>query len=284
MKGTVGVFTWAFRSDEVPIEWAAELEELGYASVWIPGGAGGNILDVCSRVLEETRSITVAAGVLNIWRHDPVDVAERSMELGGRFLLGVGISNRNLIEEFRSPIDTMRRYLDRLDEAGHDPARRAVASLNPRMTELAGQRSRGTHPLCMPPSHAAWARELLGPEKLVYPAVAAVLETDPERARAVARQFTTTYLRLPNYARSLRRLGWSDGDIANGGSDAIVDAIVAWGDAETVAAKVRAHLDAGATGACVQLLSRTEGPRTMDMDGLRELAPALFPDGPGSAR
>jgi probable F420-dependent oxidoreductase len=278
MNGTVGVFTWGFRSEEVPIEWASELEELGYASIWIPGGSGGHILDVCDRVLDATRVITVAAGVLNIWRHEPAEVAERSMALGQRFLLGVGISNRNLIEEYRSPIATMRRYLDDLDAAGHDPARRAIASLNPKMTELAGQRSLGTHPLCMPPSHATWCRELIGPDKLVYPCVAAVLETDPDRARAVARGFTSTYLRLPNYASSLRRLGWSDADLANGGSDAVVDAVVAWGDADTVAAKVRAHHEAGATGACVQVLSRTESPRTMDMDGLRALAPALFPD------
>jgi probable F420-dependent oxidoreductase len=278
MIGPIGIWTFGFRSKDVPVEWATELEELGYGSIWIPGGAGGSVLGACERVLGVTRSLTVATGILNIWKHEPAEVAEQSMALGERFLLGVGISHSALIgDEYRSPLDTMRRYLDDLDAAGHDPARRIVAALRPKMLRLAAERSVGTHPYFVPAAHAAAAREGVGPDKLVYPEVTVVLEPEAGTARTIARQFMSTYLQLPNYVNNLRHLGWSEADVTGGGSDALVDAIVAWGDAEAVATKVRAHLDAGADGACLQVLTPQDAPEPLPMATFRALAPALFP-------
>jgi probable F420-dependent oxidoreductase len=273
--GRVGVWTFGFRTEGVDPTLAAELESLGYSAVWTPGGAGGRVLEACERVLAATERLVAATGILNVWRHEPAQVAEQSMAMGERFLLGIGISHQALIgEDYRSPLQVMTDYLDALDAAGHVPERRVVAALRPRMLRLAADRSAGTHPYFVPVTHAAAAREVVGPGKLVAPEVTVVLDPDPVTARATARRFMATYLQLPNYTNNLRRLGWTDDDLAGEGSDALVDAIVAWGDAEAIAARVAEHHANGADHVCLQVLGSDE---PVPMAALRALAPALFP-------
>ena len=171
----------------------------------------------------------------------------------------------------------MRAYLDAMDATSYEgplatPAPRMLAALRPGMLELAGTRTAGAHPYFVTPEHTARARAVLGPEPVLAPEQTVVLTTDPDRARAIARTFTTGYLAMPNYANNLRELGWDEREFANGGSDALVDAIVAWGDPETIAERVRAHHDAGADHVCVQPLA---GTLDEQLAQLRALAPVL---------
>lgn len=272
--GRVGVWTFGFRTKDVDPALAGEIESLGYTAIWTPGGAGGRVLEACERVLGATDRLVAATGILNVWRHEPAEVAEQSMALGERFLLGIGISHQALIgDDYRSPLQVMTDYLDALDAAGHDPQRRILAALRPKMLRLAADRSVGTHPYFVPATHAAAAREVVGPDKVVAPELTVVLDPNPETARASARAFMATYLQLPNYTNNLRRLGWTEGDIAGGGSDALVDAVVGWGDAEAIAARVAEHHANGADHVCLQVVGTDEA---VPMTALRALAPALF--------
>jgi len=274
--GKVGVWGGAFRTDtSETLEHAAELEELGYGALWIPGGIGGSILADVGRVLAATRRVPVATGILNVWRHNAAEVAAESMALGERFLLGVGISHAPLIgDTYQSPLAVMTKYLDALDAAGHSPDRRIVAALGPKMLELARERSIGTHPYWVPVQHSAAARAALGPGKLVAPEVTVALETDPAAARALGRQFMKIYLGLPNYTNNVLRFGFTPDDLVNGGSDRLVDAIVAWGDEAAIAARLREHHAAGADHVCIQVLGTRQDE--VPMAALRRLAPAVL--------
>ncbi len=279
--GRVGVWCGQVRGKEMGQvgEAAALVEELGYGAFWIPGGAGGDVLDRCAAILAATTSLVAATGILNIWRHDAVEVAAQTARLenesGGRFLLGLGVSHERLIAaEYVKPLAKMRSFLDELDAAGQRPGVRALAALRPKMLQLAATRSAGAHPYFVPPEHTAVARAMLGPDSLLAPEQAVVLETDPAAAREIARKFCSVYLQLPNYTNNLRELGFGDGDIDGQGSDRLIDAIVAWGTPEQIAARVRAHHDAGADHVCIQVLGGD--PAAVPIEGWRALAPALL--------
>ena len=253
-----------YRDPGQSAEAAAELDELGFSALWIPGGAGGDVLGDAQRLLGATRRAVVATGILNIWMHDPAEVAAGHARLSGqhpgRFLLGLGISHAPLVERsdqtYRRPLAKMRGYLDQLDAASppvpHEEM--VLAALGPKMLELARDRTAGAHPYLVTPEHTAEARGLLGPGPVLAPEQKVVLDTDPSRARSVGRQHLAHYLELPNYTNNFLRIGFTEDDLAGGGSDRLIDGLVAWGEPEAIAERIQAHRDAGADHVCVQVL------------------------------
>lgn len=284
--GPVGVWSAGLRYGDPSSarEAAAELEELGYGTLWVPGGIGGDLLSDVAGLLDATTRVVVATGILNLWMHPAAEVAAGHARLGrshpGRFLLGLGVSHAPLVDagrpgRYRTPLRATRRYLDELDRAAPPVpvAERALAALGPRMLALARERSAGAHPYLVTPAHTRAARAALGPTPVLAPEQAVVLETDPARARAIGRSHLAIYLTLPNYVQNLRRIGFGDADLRDGGSDHLVDALVAWGDEAALRRRVDEHRDAGADHVCVQVL-------TDDLAGLpraewRRLAAAL---------
>lgn len=262
----------------------AELEALGFSALWIAGGARSTVLDTVAAALDGTREITVATGILSVYAEEPGVVAAAHARLteahAGRFLLGLGVSHRRFVdadgeERYEKPLPAMRRYLDGLD-AAEPPvpeAERVLAALRPGMLRLAGRRTLGAHPYLVTPEHTARARELLGPEPLLAPEQTVVLETDPARAREIARAHLSIYLPLENYRNSWRELGLTDEDWAGDGSERLVDLLVPWGDEEAARRAVEAHREAGADHVCVQVAAghREAVPREL----WRRLAPAL---------
>jgi probable F420-dependent oxidoreductase len=259
---------------------AAELEQLGYRALWFPAGKAAGAFNAASELLSATGTVTVATGILSVWVADPEVVAAERAQLSdaydGRFLLGLGVSHAPLVgsDRYKRPLEKMRTFLDSLDVAAPPVTaeERALAALGPKMLELARERSLGAHPYLVTPDHTRAAREALGPEKLVATEQAVVLETDPERARSLARGHLEIYLQLPNYTNNLARLGFSDDDIAGGGSDRLVDALVAWGDEEAIRARIDEHREAGADQVLVQAISGRDG---LPREEWRRLAPAL---------
>lgn len=284
--GRIGIWSGQLRRGDPAetVDAAAELDQLGYTALWIPGGAGGDVLGDCLRLLDATNKAVVATGVLNVWMHDPAEVAEGHARLTsrhpGRLLLGIGVSHLPLVEHsnqvYARPLQKMIDYLDHLDAAPHPVPRdeRALAALGPRMLELSRDRTAGAHPYLVSPEHTAFARGVLGDGPLLAPEQKVVLESDPDRARAVARQHLARYLELPNYTNNLLRTGFSPGDVANGGSDRLVDGIVAWGSTESIAARVQEHHDAGADHVCLQVL--LPDAAALPRAEWRELAAALI--------
>ncbi len=266
-------------------EAAAELEELGYSALWIPGGAGGPVLERAQLLLDATMAPVVATGILNVWMHDAAEVAVAHASLGlqgkGRFLLGLGASHAQVVDRdgsrrYRRPLSRMRAYLDELDaQPAPVPAgERVLAALGPKMLDLARERTAGAHPYFVTPEHTRAARERLGDGPLLAPEQAVVLTADPARARALAREHVARYLELPNYTNNLLRHGFAEADLHDGGSDRLVDALVAGGDPGAVSRRVREHRDAGADHVCLQVLGGEGGlPRA----AWRELAAALLP-------
>ena len=288
--GPVGVWTGAL--DAVAAsearEVAAELEELGYGAVWLPEVAGRDVFVHLALLLSATERIVGATGIASIWARDAVamtgGVKGLTEAFPERVLLGLGVSHHTLVEGLRGhryerPLAAMRSYLEAMDASPYTakrpstPVRRVLAALGPKMLELAAHRTEGAHPYFVPPEHTAVAREVLGPGPLLCPEQAVLVERDPEKARAVGRAHAAVYVRLPNYANNLRRLGFDDADFANGGSDRLVDAIVAWGTVDQVVDRVRAHFDAGADHVSIQALDPE--PRRLPLGQWRELAPAL---------
>ncbi len=247
---------------------AAELESLGYSALFIPD-AGGDVFGACAEMLDATRSVPVLTGILNIWMHPASSVAAGAAALGPRFVLGLGASHASLVGEDRysRPLSTMRAYLDELDAAGG--GERFLAALGPRMLALARDRGIGAHPYLVTVAHTESARAVLGPDRLLAVEQGVVLARDREPARA----HVAPYLGLPNYVASFRRLGFGDADLADGGSDALVDALVAWGDEDAIAARVRAHLDAGADHVCIRVVDAVDD--APPVQSWRRLAPAL---------
>jgi probable F420-dependent oxidoreductase len=283
LSGT-GVWAGQLRyGDEGPIaQAAAELDELGYSALWIPD-VGGDVLASIETLLAATDRATVATGILNVWMHDAAEVAQRraswSDDWQSRALFGLGVSHAPLIDQgnpgrYTKPYATMVEYLDRLDAAEPPlPSEaRILAALGPRMLALARDRTAGVHPYLVTPEHAARAREILGPDALIATEQGVVLETDPDKARAIARTHLAMYLPLPNYMNNFRRLGFGDDDVLKGGSDRFVDAIVAWGDVDAIKTRVAAHRDAGADHVCIQVL---RADYEFPLAEWRELAPAL---------
>jgi probable F420-dependent oxidoreductase len=256
-------------------EAAAELEDLGYGALFLPGGAGGRLLDAVEAGCVATSSVSIVTGILNLWSHEPAEVNERfaaiDAEHPGRFQLGIGISHAPMIgDRYEKPLAKTRSYLDSLDVPGD---RTLIAALGPKMLELARDRTAGTHPYFVPVEHTRYARSVVGDDRVVAPELSVVLESDPDRARSEARAFMELYLALPNYTNNLLRHGFDESDLQDGGSDRLVDAIVAWGDEEAIAARVREHLDAGADHVCIQVVGGDRA--TLRLDEWRRLAPAL---------
>ncbi|HTF49637.1 MAG TPA: LLM class F420-dependent oxidoreductase [Pseudonocardia sp.] len=286
----IGIWTGAL--EIVPAsraqELAAELEELGYGAVWLPEVAGRDPFVHLALLLSATRTLIGATGIANIWARDAVAASGAAKGLTEAFpermLLGLGVSHQNLVSELRGhnynkPLSAMRDYLDGMDAAPYTsfrpttPVRRVLAALRPKMLQLAAEKADGAHPYFVTPEHTAKAREILGAEPLLCPEQAVVLETDPDTARAIGREYTKVYLAQPNYVNSILELGFTEADLADGGSDKFVDALVAWGDADAIVARVRAHLDAGADHVAVQALPAQK--RGVPDQQWRDLAPAL---------
>jgi probable F420-dependent oxidoreductase len=269
--GRIGIW----RRHVAGAEALAELEDLGYGTLWL--GVSPGPADV-RPFLAGTSTLTIATGILNVWRHDPADVAAAhgrlNDEFGGRFLLGVGIGHPEATSEYRRPLATMRAFLDGLDAAERPVPRdeRALAALGPKMLDLAAERSLGAHPYFTPPEHTRFARERVGPGVLVAPEVTVVVEPDADTARELARAFAARYLALTNYSANLLRHGFTEGDLANGGSDRLIDAVIPHGSAEQVAEAVQAHLDAGADHVCLQPVGHGGVP----LEDYRALARALI--------
>jgi probable F420-dependent oxidoreductase len=252
-----------------------EIEALGFGALWLGGSPS---LVEARAYLEATTTLNVATGIVNVWRHEPADVAAGHADLrrdfGERFLLGVGIGHPEATSEYKKPLAKMRDFLDGLDNADRPVPRdeRVVAALGPKMLELAAERSLGAHPYFAPVEHTRLARERIGPGALLAPELTVVVDPDPESGRAHARAFAASYLRMTNYASNLLRLGFSEGDVADGGSNRLIDAVIAHGSAEAIAETVHAHLEAGADHVCLQPV----GHGTEQVEDYRALARALL--------
>ncbi len=285
--GRVGAWSFALERLTAPRaqDFTREVESLGYTALWIPESLGSKeIFSHAALMLAAGGTITIASGIASIWARDAVAMANGARTLldahPDRFLLGLGASHAPVVERrgarYARPLSYMREYLDAMDQAPYvgpnrgDPRPpRVLAALGPRMLELSAARAEGAHPYFVPVEHTPFARKQLGSGPLLAVEQAAVLSTDPAAARKVARAHMKRYLDLDNYANNLRRLGWGERDIGGGGSDAMVDAIVAWGEPERVAERVRAHLDGGADHVCLQMLGADPA------DELRRLAPLI---------
>jgi probable F420-dependent oxidoreductase len=288
--GRVGI--WHFLDVfPTPVAQAAarEIESLGFRALWIPEALGREAFTHAGLLLAATERLVVATGIANVWGRDAMAMAAAQKTLAeaypGRFLLGMGVSHAPLVagmrgHDYRRPLSYLRGYLDAMDSApfmAAGPAEappRVIAALHPKSLALARERAWGSHPYFVPPEHTARARKALGPDRLLAPEQAVCFERDPARARAIARTHMATYLGLPNYVNNLLALGFSADDVANGGSDRLVDAIVAWGGADAVAARVRAHHDAGADHVCLQVLR--ENPAELPREEWRGIAAALL--------
>jgi probable F420-dependent oxidoreductase len=244
---------------------AAKLaEQLGYGAWWV--GGSPHVPDI-RPILGATSALVAATGILNVWINDPAQTAEADAALRAdfpeRFMLGIGIGHPEATSNYRRPLTTMRAFLDGLDASPAPPRvdERCLAALGPKMLDLAGERTAGTHPYFVPVEHTRIARERLGFGKLVAPEVACVVDTDPVRGKAVARAYAKTYLGLRNYTQNLLDVGLTEDDLAGGGSDRLIDAVIPQGSAEQIAEVVRQHVDAGADHVCLQPLGEQGIPR-----------------------
>ena len=279
--GRIGVWSSAFWATGGEAQRAAsELERLGYGTIWYPNGPA--IFDRARDLLDATDRIVVATGIANIWTHPAEQTASAHHALTaahpGRFLLGLGVSHAHLVDQaqpgrYAKPVERMLAYLDALDTAP-DPVpvnERALAALGPRMLAIARTRTAGAHPYLVTVEHTRQARQALGQGPLLAPEQAVFVSTDPAEARRVARFHLARYLQAPNYVNNWLRLGFTQDDIAGGGSDRLVDALVAWGDVDAIRQRVVAHLEAGADHVCLQAL--TETPVVIPYEQWRALAP-----------
>jgi len=282
--GRVGVWTWPLVSAPAPhIRHAVRaIEDMGYGSVWFPESRGREAVALSAIILAETSTIKVAPGIANIWARDASAAASAAMALGdawpGRFTLGLGVSHAPAVgirgHDYLKPLARMREYLDAMESATfvgpepETPVPVVLAALGPKMLQLAAEKTAGAHPYFVPVAHTAFARETMGPDSYLAPEQAVILESDPGRARARARAHTERYLLLDNYRRNLRRLGWSEADLENGGSDEVVDAVVAWGSAAAVSETITAHHEAGANHVSIQVLSESEGVPLAELEEL----------------
>jgi len=289
--GRIGV--WTNTLDAQPAlkaqEAAQELERLGYAAIWFPESVRREALSNAGLLLAATSRIVVATGIANIYARDAMTMAAGQKTLAeaypGRFLLGLGVSHQPNVEQVRGhiygkPVATMRAYLEAMSKAPYqsveppEKPQTVLAALGPNMLKLAAEQTSGAHPYFVPVEHTRRAREALGPKAILAPEQAVVLETDADRARAIARGHTQHYLRLPNYVNNLRRLGYAEEDVTGGGSDRLVDDIVAWGDLDLVTSRIRAHFEAGADHVCVQVIA--EDQRALPREEWRALAEQLL--------
>jgi probable F420-dependent oxidoreductase len=254
---------------------ARRVEAWGYGALWISEAVGREVFSASAWLLANTSSLIIASGIANIYARDPFSAAAAQKGLneqsGGRFLLGLGVSHIPLVEgvrklQYGKPVATMRAYLRAMAEAPYRsvppaaPPKTVLAALGPKMLELSGASADGAHPYNVTPEHTRQARALLGASKLLCVEQAAILETNPTEARAIARRFLAIYLGLPNYVDNWRRLGFTEGDFAGGGSDRLVDALIVWGDEKAIRARIDEHWQAGADHVCVQAIGQTTLP------------------------
>ncbi|NGO15103.1 LLM class F420-dependent oxidoreductase [Streptomyces sp. HC44] len=278
--GRYGIWNAGLRSDDPGRrgeldEAAAELEELGFGAVWLGGNSG---VRHAAPLIGATSRLTVATGILSIWDYEAADTAAGFAELEsahpGRFLLGLGVSHPKVTDQYRRPYASMVGYLDALDAAGLPAERRVLAALGPKMLKLSRDRAAGSHPYLVTPEHTAQAREAMGEAPLLAPELKVVLETDPDRARSIARDYLAMYLGLPNYTNSFLRLGFTEADFANGGSDRLIDAVYAWGDDTQIRTRIDAFHTAGANHVALQVV--TDQPRdALPREEWRHLADLL---------
>jgi probable F420-dependent oxidoreductase len=242
-------------------EQAKEIEALGYGAIWV-GGSPPAELDWVEPILEATTTLQVATGIVNIWTAAARPVAESFRRIDkaypNRFLLGIGVGHPEAHTEYKKPFDALTDYLDELDEYGVPKDRRVIAALGPQVLKLSARRSAGAHPYLTTPEHTAQARELIGPDAFIAPEHKVVLTTDADQARAVGRKVLDLYLGLANYLNNFKRLGFTDDDIARPGSDKLVDAFVAYGTVDAIAARLNEHLAAGADHVPVQVLTSAD--------------------------
>ncbi|WP_232660518.1 TIGR03620 family F420-dependent LLM class oxidoreductase [Pseudonocardia sp. TRM90224] len=293
--GRVGVWTWAF--DRLPwpavADAVAEMEDLGFGTIWFGEAAGRDAPTQSALLLAATRRIAVSPGIANIYRHDPVELVQAERTLAeafpGRFQLGLGVGAPRIAEQLGKkwgpPIETMRGFLDAMDAteltgpAPAQPAPRVLAALGPKMLELAAERTRGAHPFFVPVEHTAFARSVIGPDALLAAHVNVVLHDDPAEARAIARAAVAPWVAfadvVPSRWAQIRKLtGMTQDDLADGGSDRLVDSLMAFGDEAAIAERVRQQFAAGADHVCISVAGPDPAP-PLGMDVLRRLAPAL---------
>ena len=274
-------------------ETVAELDEAGWPTMWIPETVSRDPFVAAAVMLEATTNMKVATGIASIWARDAMTTSNASLTLNeaydGRFLLGLGVSHHTLVNwvrkhDYSKPYSFMAEYLEFMENSlwrasvgsPELPGNAVLAALGPKMLALAADKTAGAHPYFTTPDHTATAREVMGPDALLAPEQMCVLSTDAAEARAVARKNMAVYLALPNYANNLKRLGFTDDDLADGASDRLVDAIVVWGDDATIAARVAEHHAAGADHVCVQVLTDDPRDAAAVREGWRHLAPALL--------
>ncbi len=271
------------------IEYAQRVEELGYGALWIPDAFGRDPFAHAAMLFQHTRRLVIATGVVNIHLREAQATACAQRELHdqseGRFLLGLGVSHQTAIEPlfgkaYPTPVSSMREYLDKMDRAmwwgpeleGEPPV--ILAALGPLMLRLAAERTLGAHPFFAPPENTRRSREIMGPDAWLCPEQKVLLESDPERARARARQAMAGPLTMPNYRKNLIRAGMSEAELDEGGADRVIDAVVAWGDESAIVDRIRAHRSAGATHVCIQALD-IDDPTRPSLTTLERLAPLL---------
>jgi len=269
---------------------ARRVEQWGYSSLWIPESAGRNALVLAGWLLAHTQRLAVATGIANIYARDPQAMVSGQNALaeqsGNRFLLGLGVSHQPMVEKVRGhvygkPVATMRAYLEAMARVSYDSPqptqkpRTVLAALGPQMLALARDLTDGAHPYFVPPEHTAMARKALGPSKWLCVEQMLLLETRPDKAREAARKHAARYLAAANYRNNLMRLGYAEKELDGGGSDRVIDAIVAWGDESALRKRIQQHWDAGADHVCVQALQPDpKGPHVPHEDLLVLLAPA----------
>jgi probable F420-dependent oxidoreductase len=270
------------------LAFAETVEKCCYTALWVPEGGGGrDPFAHAAYLLSHTERLTLATGIANIWIRDPLamcSAANTIAELaGGRFVLGIGVSHQPTVRDrghtYIKPYSFMKEYLGQLKSSmyrGVPPKQEVpivIAALHPKMLELAARETSGTHPYFVPPEHTAKVRAQIGPDPWICVEQTVVFESDPSNARAAARRFMSNYVpRLPNYTNNLRALGWQDAEFADGGSDRLVDAIVAWGNENKIRDRIDAHFKAGATHVCLQAI-RADGQAGPDIRALEALAP-----------
>jgi len=288
--GRVGIWTSALDSQPTSSaqEAAAELDELGFGALWIPEAVGRDPFVAAATLLSVTDRLVLASGIANIYARDAMTMVAGQKTLAEaypeRFLLGLGVSHAHLVTNLRKhdytkPYSHMERYLAAMSEAlfmavgpPEDPPI-VLAALGPKMLALAGRDAGGAHPYFAPVGHTAVAREVMGAGPLLAPEQMVVLESDPEKARGIARKGMAVYLRAPNYCNNLIRMGFSEEELQDGGSERLVDAIVAWGELDAIVARVDEQHAAGADHVCLQVLTAGQN---LPMAEWRELASAVL--------
>jgi probable F420-dependent oxidoreductase len=271
------------------VSFAQLVEGWGYGALWLPESRGRNVLVLSGFLLAFTKNITIATGIANLYARDAQASFAAQNQLneqsGGRFLLGLGVSHVPLVKDLRGhdygkPVATMRAYLEAMRGASYgapkpaEPPQTVIAALRGNMMALAKSHADGAHPYLVTPEHTRQARAVLGPGKLLCPEQTVLRESDPAKARRIARTWLSRYLAMVNYRNNLLTLGFTEADFANGGSDKLVDATIAWGDEAAIRKRIQAHWDAGADHVCVQTLNPDESkPAFPDEALLAALAP-----------